>query len=411
MKKSVLLFFLLAFAGLASAQTQNFWTKKNDFGGMKRERAVAVSINGKAYAGTGVDTNEVTKNDWWEYDPVTDTWMQKATLPGTGRRNAVAFVIGDKAYVGTGMDSTEAQNNGNTLKDIWRYDPVLNNWIPRADFPGAGGNGIYFATAFSLDNKGYIVCGKRGPALYSKEVWEYKPTQNTWLQLPDFPGGLRYQLLSFVIGQKAYVGLGTDQNIYRKDIWEFNPGNGSWTQKADFAGGERGSASSFVLGERGFICLGVDGGLKKDLWEYNPYLDTWTARANFDGSERKEAIAFALNGKGYAGTGDGYTGKKAGMFEYTPVLILGTGEQDMAAAYRVFPNPVIDHFTVDDPQQQAASYAVYALDGAIVQTVAANASGKTSISRNACAPGVYMLAAFNAHQQRIGTQRLIFIAQ
>ena len=46
-------------------QAPNSWLKKNDFAGLKRERAVAFSIGDFGYVGTGVDTVEIVHNDFW----------------------------------------------------------------------------------------------------------------------------------------------------------------------------------------------------------------------------------------------------------------------------------------------------------------------------------------------------------
>ena len=40
--------------------------------------------------------------DLWEYNSQTDQWIRKADFPGAARVKAIAGVIGDKAYVGLG---------------------------------------------------------------------------------------------------------------------------------------------------------------------------------------------------------------------------------------------------------------------------------------------------------------------
>lgn len=403
-----LLFLIVSSLSVAlSAQTENFWTKKSDFAGMKRERMVGFSINDKGYAGMGCDTNETVKNDWWMYDALTDVWTQKASLPGSVRRNAVGFEIAGKGYVGTGIDSAEAFN-GNKLKDFWQYDPVANSWQQKADYPGGGGNGVYFATGFSLDGKGYICCGKIGPALYIDELWEYKPFSDSWSQRADFPPGPRYQLSSFTIHDKAYVGLGTDYNVYKQDFWIYNPGSNVWTQTSNFGGGVRGSASTFTLGERGFVCLGVDGGLKKDLWEFDPYLQTWTARDSYDGSERKSAIAFTSGGKAYVGTGDGYSGKKQSMYEYTPMLILGTEENTAGARAEVFPTLVDDHYNIRTGAAASGTAVLYSLNGQVLQQFALTAGTLNRQSRESLPAGMYLLVISSADAQVMTTQKLLF---
>jgi len=74
MSKYIGCIILLVLPFIGSTQTENYWTKKSDFAGLKRERAVAFSIGDYGYVGTGVDTAEIVHNDLWKYDPTLDTW-------------------------------------------------------------------------------------------------------------------------------------------------------------------------------------------------------------------------------------------------------------------------------------------------------------------------------------------------
>ena len=346
MKLRILLWLL--FPTLIQAQ-YNVWNKLNDVGMGKRERAVGFALMGKGYLFGGQDTAEVIHKDLWSYDPATDIWTQKADLPGSARRDAVSFAIGNYAYVGAGMDSVSAPT-GITLKDFWRFNPLTNAWTAVADFPGMGGNGVYFSTGFSVAGKGYICGGKTGSATYSAQLWEYKPSNNQWIQRASFPGGVRYQMASFVVGSKAYVGMGIDQNIYKKDMYCYDPGANLWTPIAPFPAYERGAASTFTLDERGFICLGNNGGLLSDLIEYNPKTDTWTLRAAYGGSERKSAISFTIDNKAYVGTGKGYSGKKASFYEYAPCDYAGI--EVIENSLSIYPNPVRDVLTISGLNQK-----------------------------------------------------------
>lgn len=365
MKNYIFILTFTCISTLCFGQTQNFWTKKNNFTGLKRERAVAFSINGKGYIGTGVDTADVVKKDFWEYDPNTDTWTQIADLIGVERRNAVGFAINDKGYVGTGMDNAQA-SLGSPLSDFMAYDPATNSWSNKASFPGSWGGGVYFATGFSADAKGYICCGKRGPNNYTDEFWEYKPSTDTWFQRQNFPGGVRYQLSSFVIDDLGYVGLGIDQDVYRKDLWQYNPATNNWLEKNDFLGGERGAATTFSLGQRGFVSSGSDGGFKNDLWEYNPFVDTWSVRANFGGSERKNAVAFTINNKAYMGTGKGVSGKKMSVYEYTPYDVLSISTVEDNIDLTVFPNPTSDYLKIKSTNLSGFTASIYTLAGQLI---------------------------------------------
>lgn len=365
------------------------------------ERGVAFTIGDKAYAGTGVDTAEIVHKDFWEYDPMTDTWSQVADLPGSIRRNAVAFSINDIGYVGTGIDSSEASSFGsNTLNDFWAYDAALNAWTQRANFPGGNGNGIYFSTAFSIGDFGYICGGKRGPNQYTDDFWRYDPSLDQWTQLQDFPGGLRYQLCSFVIGNTAYVGLGTDQDLYRKDLWAYNVVTDQWTPRNDFPASERGSTMTFTIGQRGYICMGNNGGILDDLWEYNPFADSWLSRATYGGSSRKNSISFSLLGKGYVGTGKGISGKKSTMYAYTPIGFAGLEEETIHLS--IFPNPSTDwiHLEYDDPRVEHIE--LYSMDGK--QLISEKKATKISVSH--LASGTYLLIARTSDQVVLSSKQI-----
>lgn len=303
------------FACPSFGQTGNYWSATDDFGAGQRERAVGFSLRGKGYVSCGLDTADMVRNDLWEFDPATASWTQKANLPGAGRRNAVSFTIGDYAYVGTGVDNAVAPF-GNVLNDFWKYDPYNNVWTAIPDYPGAFNTGVYFATAWSVGGKGYVCGGKIGPDTYTADLWEYKPSANSWAKRANFPGGPRYQLSGVVGGNKAYVGLGTDEDIHRRDWWEYNPGSNTWLAKGDFPTAERATATTFTIDGRAYVGLGGDGGFKNDLWEYVPANDSWLTRRNFPKSGRKNATCFVISNRAYIGLGKAATGLKRSFFCY-----------------------------------------------------------------------------------------------
>lgn len=395
MKQHYLTLLFIVSATSLFGQTANFWTKKADFGGMKRERAIAFTIGNKAYVGTGVDTAEVVHRDLWEYDPLTDVWMQKADNPGQPRRNAVAFTIQGFGYIGTGINANSSTESGATkLKDFWRYDAALNTWTQVADYPGSGGNGVYFATGFAVDSKGYLCGGKMGPNYYSNQMWEYKPSLNQWTQLPNFPGGVRYQLSSFAIDFAGYVGLGTDQDMYRKDFWKFDVASNQWSQIANLPASERSSAMTFTLGQRGFVCMGTNGGDLGDLWEYNPFTNDWSSKAPYEGSERKGGVGFSINGKGYVGTGKGESGKKESMYEYTPSEVLEVNE--LTAQVELYPNPTVDKINLTYNAAAIQSFKIYSAMGREI----ISADQVSHIDVSDLPSGTYLLFAMD-HQQNV----------
>lgn len=378
---------------------QNNWVKKASYGGWKRERAVGFGVAGKGYVCSGQDTANLVTNDLWEYDPASNSWSQRANMPGVGRRNAVAFSIGNIGYVGTGM-SAASSSMGTELSDMWAYNPATNSWSAIAPYPGGWGNGVYFATAFTLDGKGYICAGKVGPSNYITDLWEYKPLTDQWTQRAPFPGGDRYQLTSFTVNGRAYVGLGTDENAYTNDIYEYLPATNQWIQKSNFPGAERSSCSAFSLYDKGYICLGGDGGYLDDLWEYNAADDYWTLRANYPSDPRRNAFSFVINNRAYVGGGKSYNGLKRSMYEYTPIEPVGVNELDLD--FSVYPNPCINHINISF-NARIASVEVYSMSGRMVM----QSSGEINrLDLNELASGCYTLHVYNSDGKK-AYQRII----
>jgi N-acetylneuraminic acid mutarotase len=284
---------------LQNVTGQNTWSQKNDFAGGIRSNAVGVAVNGKAYVGTGNDTaSNNFFNDWWEYDPTTNIWAQKSSLPASPRVAACAFSLNNKAYIigGWGIGPLSF------LRDCWEYDPVSDSWQQKADFGGGERN---MASAFSIEGKGYVVGGQGGdgfPWGPRQDIWEYDPSNDSWIQKANFPGGNRIRATAFSINNKGYFTTGDSIGTGKKDFWEFDPVLNIWTRKSDFPGTARVGAVSFSIDCKGYVgCGGAPYGMT-DFWEYDPSSDTWLQKANLNPG-RGYAVGFSIGNKGYIGIG------------------------------------------------------------------------------------------------------------
>ena len=152
------------------------WTQKANFPGPGRYSTISVATTTKGYVGLGYSPYA---NDWWEYDPVLDQWTAKAPFPMVGRQAASAFVIDDKVYVGLGARDVTAFSA--TLYDDWyRYDPTSDTWGTVATFPAPGRIGAY---SFGFNGIGYVFCGAglngTSKVIYN-DGWAYDPVNDQW---------------------------------------------------------------------------------------------------------------------------------------------------------------------------------------------------------------------------------------
>ena len=98
------------------------WSQLSSLPGSVRWQATSFSVNGMGYVIGGASTYDTyysRLNDIWMYDPSVDKWTQLEDFPGEARAGAVAFTIGGKAYFGTGLGGPAIW-----LNDFWEFDPT-----------------------------------------------------------------------------------------------------------------------------------------------------------------------------------------------------------------------------------------------------------------------------------------------
>jgi hypothetical protein len=271
-----------------------------------RSSAVSFVIGSKGYVGTGTTTGTTAgqKNDFWEYDPSTNTWSQKANFAGSGRMRATGFSVGNKGYIGLGFGTP-------ALKDVWEYDPVGNTWTKKADF--AGGT-RFDATVFVIGTKAYVGLGYQDLSVQKNDFWEFNPSSNTWVQIADFAGGATSGATGVAIGNNGYVvaGLGSTSVFYI-----YNSTNNTWTTgPVPFGGSGSGSRVAYVISNKAYFHTSTTI-TDQNTWEYDASINRWTLQKGlFEG--RGNGIGFAIGTKGYVGLGQNSTGTLSTFYEFTP---------------------------------------------------------------------------------------------
>jgi N-acetylneuraminic acid mutarotase len=232
-----------------------------------------------------------------------DFWLQKDTVNGPPKAAASAFVIENRAYLVAGTDDFEYK------RKMYSYRADQNDWDDEVSLGGDGGDGLarVGASSFSLQHegqtKGYVTLGQTQTIAFMNDLWEYDRSTEAWTQKANFSGAPRREAVSFVIGNKAYVGTGNSATGLKKDFYTYDPSSNSWEQIADFAGSARRAAVGFSMNTYGFLGTGDDGTLRNDFWMYDPQIDQWIQKAHFPGNPRSGACGWAAFPVCYLGTG------------------------------------------------------------------------------------------------------------
>ena len=194
------------------------WTALAPFPMGSRPGITGFALGGKAYFGTGNNVsidNYVVYQDFWEYDPSTNTWKQIADFPGVPRTDAISVAIDQRAYVGLGFSGIGAPP---IHSDIWSFDPQAGNWNKVRDFPQTGS---LVGMVFSNNSNAYIGLPENDD-LHHGKIYEYSPTSNSWRNVKTFPSGNSLQTSSFAIDNRTYV-IGGWWSEYSQQVWEFVP--------------------------------------------------------------------------------------------------------------------------------------------------------------------------------------------
>jgi N-acetylneuraminic acid mutarotase len=312
---------------------QFVWTQIQDAPFSERDDAVAVSLNGYGYAGTGFDNSFSALNDWWRYNPFLDSWQQMADFPGGARQYAIAFVLNNHIYLGTGV------GNG-YYNDLWQYNPEDNSWTQMASLPAAARSSN---AVFTIGDDAYLCGGFFGLTDHSNEVWKYSSVDDAWTQVASLPVELRLAA-GFQIGDFGYVTGGFNETSGTlNSTYKYDPVTDSWSQVGDLPEprlGAKAAATSFL----GYLVCGGSSfsELSNTFYFFDPATEQWYNFETFIGTARKGGIAFTINELLFFGLGISAPPQNE-RFKDLYAIFIGTSVSEFSELQiKVFPNPAVD---------------------------------------------------------------------
>ena len=379
------LYYILFMLLITDVSLASVWNQKSQIPAVGRHRATGVAIDDKGYIGlghmngTGVN---IVYQDWWEFDPATNSWTQKMDFP-VPNYGALSFAVENKVYIGggTGLGS-----------EFYCFNPLTNVWTQIAN---ALSTNATDDTAFGIGNKGYIKDGNI--------FLEYDPSTDSWSNKANCPV-LGWSITSFVIQDKGYVKSGLS-------IYEYKPSVNQWTARANFPGLTENGGPGFSVDDKGYIITGYSGGLSNvnsEMWEYNPAVNQWSQLDDFPGTSRRFSSAFAINNKGYIGTGTNGTNMND-FWEFNPAL-KGVGlDESNAHEISVYPNPATDLMTFDMTSYSNKSnlkLIVYSVSGQLIleQKIMSN---KIQLFKSQLNNGFYIYT-ITSNQELLTKGKIIF---
>jgi N-acetylneuraminic acid mutarotase len=375
---------LQAFSSYSNAQT---WIQKQNYPvAAGADGGICFSINDKIYAGGGVGSKQFR-----EYDPSTDAWTVKANLPGvtSDRSFATAFSINGKGYVGLGLDGSTPKN------DLWEYDPATNSWSQKQSFPGQARDGLY---CFVIDSIAYMGAGE-DPFTFQifNAAYSYSPGTNSWTHLSDFPtSGVIYPF-SFSIGNKGFVSCGQNFAAATNLTFEYNPSGDDWSPGATFTGANRQAGVSFVIGSKVYCGLGMDSGFYNDFYSYDTLTGFWSISDSLPALGRSFAIAAVVNNTAYAGLGWSFSASETLYHDWwefsTSTDIKDVNENKIPIS--IFPNPASKKINIFFECNQKFFFKITNAIGEIILSGDLSNNISNAIDISNFTNGIYCILIYN----------------
>ena len=229
----------------------------------------------------------------------------KARFPGINHFDKVSFAINDYVYAGSVVDEDPAPRE--ETKKFFKYDPSSNNWTPIADFPGELRNG---AASFVVGSKAYVGLGQNTEKGNLNDFWTFDPELNKWETSVTFPGKSALLTAAFVLGNKAFLR-------FEEESWQFDVSSNTWSQAEAFKGSTPYNTFSFKINDKGYIgIVQTHDSDESGFWEYEPNLGQWTERAILPYQDIEQAIGFGTINRGYI-FANNFSNKI--IYEYNPL--------------------------------------------------------------------------------------------
>ena len=317
----------------------------------------AFSFDDMGYIVSG-NSDSGVRDDFYQYNPVTDSWTELTPFPGGARGFAIGDTWNGKAYFGFGNDGTSR------LNDLWVFDPSNMSWTELASCPCAE---RAHPAMIAHNGKVFVGLGSSSSGNMN-DWWEYDIALNTWSQKDDLPSLSRHHPYQFGIDDYVYTGFGHGNAIFN-DWFRYDIAGETWTQVATLPAEGRVAGTQFSYNGLGYVLSG-DGDNHRSMntgefWAYDPVTDTWDELPPHPEGSRWAPASFVINGEVYIINGTSVSEYVTEIYKFDLNSVLSTHELTNLSI-SIYPNPAIDIINIDVPENLKYDANLYDLNGRVI---------------------------------------------
>ncbi|XP_061406350.1 ectoderm-neural cortex protein 1-like [Lethenteron reissneri] len=242
-----------------------------------RKEFSACAVGCKVYVMGGRGSENGVSKDVWVYDTVHDEWSKAAPMliarfgHGSAELEHCLYAVGGH----TSTAGVYPASPSVSLKQVERYDPVVNKWTMVAPLR----DGVSNAAVVSAKLRLYVF-GTGGSSSAAKErapkVQRYDPGENRWSVVASCPQPWRHAAAA-VFGGQIFV-MGGETELSAVAAYRFDCDAAAWTRVGGDVTAKRMSCLAAASGDKLYAVGGYFGTQRgKTLDCYDPALDTWAS--------------------------------------------------------------------------------------------------------------------------------------
>jgi N-acetylneuraminic acid mutarotase len=198
----------------------NQWSATAELPGEVRQYAFAFSFASSAYVFAGIGPNGIDLKDGYRFVPQVG-WNPTSNYPGNGAQGIAAASTLSHGFAGMGRSNLTTLHN-----DWWQFNPASQTWTAMADFPGEA---RYLASCFESNSDIIITGGFNAAGQALNDCWAYLPDQNTWITKSNTPFQSRANAKAVKLSYHPVLCGGYDENnLYFSDCWMYQPDADNW---------------------------------------------------------------------------------------------------------------------------------------------------------------------------------------
>ena len=354
----------------------------------------AFSFDDMGYIVAG-NSNSGVRDDFYQYNPVTNSWTELTPFPGGARGFAIGDTWNGKAYFGFGDDGTSL------LNDLWVFDPSNMSWTELAPCPCAARR-----HPAMIAHNGRVFVGLGNTSIGNmNDWWEYDITSNTWSQKDNLPSQSRHHPYQFGINDNVYSGFGHGNGIFN-DWFRYDITAETWTQVATLPAQGRVAGTQFSYNGLGYVLSGDgdnhDSMETGEFWAYDPISDNWEEMPPHPEGSRWAPASFIINGEVYIINGTSFSQYVTEIYKYNLDSALSIPELTNSTI-RIYPNPATDVINIDVPANLKYHTNIYDLNGRLVSS----SKNKSVIEIQALPLGVYLIEITDLDSDRKVVEKII----